>query len=426
MHRELLIIHVKKSRLSVIVSLSFVTLEILKSHASKSIRFSLLLKMDQLNEIISVKIDERLADGKEDAFYILDLEDVKMKYRKWVEKMPRVVPFFAVKSNNDMRIVKILADMGSSFDCASKAEIKKVLSLGVPPERIIYANTVKQVSELKFAADNHVMRVTFDCSAELLKIKEHHPTAQVVLRIRFDSPLLKFRLGKKFGCNPTLEAPGLIEMCRELDMNLIGVSFHVGSGGKDVEVYKNGLEVARDLFNVGEKFGFKMNFVDIGGGFAGYDMSYLDQYADSINSALEEYFKDPSIMIIAEPGRYFVESAFTLAAQVILKKKTHDKKVHYYVNEGLYMSFQFKFQLTEGNIEFDIIRKSGSVDGGKKVLSNIWGITCSSTDFIIKKVFVPEFEMGDWLVFRNMGAYTTSSATEFNGFKIGEILMLDM
>ena len=149
-------------------------------------------------------------------------------------------------------------------------------------------------------------------------------------------------------------------------------------------------------------------------------------YADSINTALEEYFKDPSIMIISEPGRYFVESAFTLAAQVILKKKTHDDMVHYYVNEGLYMSFQFKFQITEGNIEFDIIRKSGSVDGGKKVLSNIWGITCSSTDFIIKKVFVPEFEMGDWLVFRNMGAYTTSSATEFNGFKVGEILMLDM
>ena len=269
------------------------------------------------------------------------------------------------------------------------------------------------------------MRVTFDCPAELIKIKEHHPTAQAVLRIRFDSALARDCLGTKFGCDPLTEAPGLVKMCRKLDMSLIGVSFHVGSGGKDVVVYQEAIAAACGVFNVGEKFGFKMNFVDIGGGFVGNDMSFLDQYANSINSALEKFFKDPSIMIISEPRRYFVQSAFTLAAQVILKKNSRHGKLDNYINEGLYMSFLVQSHF-DTKFAFKVIRRSGSIDSGKKVRTTIWGLACTSTDFIIKKVFVPEFEIGDWLIFWNMCAYTTTVSTEFNGFKVGDVLMLDM
>jgi ornithine decarboxylase len=180
-------------------------------------------------DAIRREIEARQLQHNDNPFYVLNLEDVRIKLRKWREKIPRVTPFYAVKCNDNAEVLKALAEGGSGFDCASKSEIAKILSLGVVPERIIYANTVKQVSHLRFAAKVNVERVTFDTIEELEKIREHHPKAKVVLRIRFDSEDALLSLGTKFGCDLCTEAPLLIASCKEMQMNLIGVSFHVGS-----------------------------------------------------------------------------------------------------------------------------------------------------------------------------------------------------
>ena len=72
------------------------------------------------------------------------------KYNEWKEKLPRVVPFYAVKCNNDKVILKLLASLGCNFDCASKNEIQNVLDLGILPERIIFANPCKDRNYLLF------------------------------------------------------------------------------------------------------------------------------------------------------------------------------------------------------------------------------------------------------------------------------------
>ena len=55
----------------------------------------------------------------------------------------------AMKCNNDPAVLSVLYQLGAGFDCASKEEIRTILDLGVPPERIIYANPAKQISHLK-------------------------------------------------------------------------------------------------------------------------------------------------------------------------------------------------------------------------------------------------------------------------------------
>jgi ornithine decarboxylase len=143
----------------------------------------------------------------------------------------------------------------------------------------------------------------------------------------------------------------------------------------------------------------------------------LDHYAAPINLAVDKYFGD-SVSVISEPGRYFVESALTLAAQVILKRETSDGMMHYYLNEGIYMSFLISY-IYEDNLKFEIIRKTPKSTPTER-MAIIWGSSCNSKDKIIDSRMIPDLEMDDWLIFRNMGAYTTSVSTNFNGFKIGK------
>lgn len=387
------------------------------------LQFYRLVVMDII-EIVRNKIDERLSVGNDDAFYILDLEDVRQKYRKWIETIPRVKTFYAVKCNDDEKVLETLANLGSGFDCASKKELSQILKLGVDPERIIYANTVKQISHLKYSEEKKIEKVTFDSPAELEKIKKFHPNAKVVLRIRFDATTSIICLGIKFGCDPISEAPELIKMCRVLNMNLIGISFHVGSGTSEYPIYERALQSVHKLFNVATDFGFMLNFVDIGGGFCGNDFRLLDNYATYINRGIDKYFPDQSVTIIAEPGRYFAESAFTLAVQVMLKKVSSDRRhMNYYINDGIYQSFLISY-IYEENLQFSIIRKSDNVNS-EDHQSTVWGATCNSKDKIISNRMIPELDIGDWLIFQNFGAYTTAVSTNFNGFKASNIIRIN-
>ena len=150
------------------------------------------------------------------------------------------------------------------------------------------------------------------------------------------------------------------------------------------------------------------------------EMAVLDDYAKPINEALEDYFSDPSLKIISEPGRYMVESAFTLAVEIVLKKGSSNNHVNYYINEGVHLSFMISY-LFKDRYTFSIIRRSQKTSQENK-LATIWGNSCNSKDKIIDEILMPELNTGDWLIFHNMGHYTISNASTFNGFKIGEVL----
>lgn len=77
-----------------------------------------------------------------------------------------------------MEILKTLASLGCSFDCASESEIGKILSLKVKPNRIIFANTTKIQKHIAFARENNINLMTFDNEDELLKIVKIHPNAE--------------------------------------------------------------------------------------------------------------------------------------------------------------------------------------------------------------------------------------------------------
>lgn len=116
--------------------------------------------------------------NQDEPFYIFNIGDIVKKHQIWIEQMPRVVPHYAVKCNDNDVVLATLVALGTSFDCASKAEINKVLALGVNPEKIIFANPTKPKSHIRYAALVGVKTMTFDCDIELHKIKAICPDAK--------------------------------------------------------------------------------------------------------------------------------------------------------------------------------------------------------------------------------------------------------
>jgi ornithine decarboxylase len=135
----------------------------------------------------------------EDAFYVLDLGLLVRLFQGWVQSMPRVRPFYAVKCSPDRVLLTTLAALGAGFDCASKAEISQVLDLGVATDRIVFANPCKMQSHVAYAASVGVNLTTFDSESEVHKVKAHHPGAVLLLRIRTDDRGARCPLGVKYG-----------------------------------------------------------------------------------------------------------------------------------------------------------------------------------------------------------------------------------
>jgi len=192
------------------------------------------------------------------------------------------------------------------------------------------------------------------------------------------------------------------------------------------KAFVDAIQNARTIMNYGNKLGFTMNLLDIGGGFPGNTGTedYFSEIATAVNTALEEHFPDDgAIRIIAEPGRYYVASAYSLATNVIASREmidaeTGEMKYMYYINDGVYGSFNcvlYDHYVPEPSF-------CANNESNEKFTSSIWGPTCDGLDCIHTSIKIPKLNIGDWVLWKNMGAYTISGAVEFNGLPFGKPL----
>jgi len=292
-----------------------------------------------------------------------------------------------------------------------------VLGSRVAPSRIIYANPTKMKTHISYAKSSGVDLMTFDNTHELHKIAECFPAARLVLRIITDDSNSVCRFSTKFGA-PLDQVPGLLSLAKELNLNIVGVSFHVGSGCMSTSSFISAIRNARKVFEQAQTFGFNMSILDLGGGWPGTDDDGItfSAIANAIRPVIDELFP-AEINVIAEPGRYFVAESHTLIVNVFGKRSFEDqqgnKRFLYYVNDGVYQSFNCIF--------FDHAAPKPLVftPAGRRELykSTVFGPTCDSLDCIAKDFELPELEVGEWLYFKAMGAYTVAAASPFNGFK---------
>jgi len=235
-------------------------------------------------------------------------------------------------------------------------EIQTMLDLGVSPSNIIYANPCKPPAHIRYARDVGVHTMTFDNADELYKVHAINPHAKMVLRILTDDSHSVCQFGVKFGAHLSV-TQSLLETAKKLGLEVVGVSFHVGSGCMDPMAYDDAVRRAKIVFDQGEAMGFNMTLLDVGGGFPGTEKEAgsgyfgadhgsitFEEIAPVLNKALDTYFPEPHVKVIGEPGRYFAAPVFTLVTCITSRRVTrgngdNNKSIMYYTNDGVYGSF---------------------------------------------------------------------------------------
>lgn len=353
---------------------------------------------------------------------VINLNTIKKNFIKLRDSFPYARIYYAMKANPGEPVLKLLAEMGSNFDIASRYELDKILSLGVESFRLSYGNTIKKPRDIKYFYEKGVRLFATDSKDDLKAIAENAPGSKVYVRVLVEtSATADWPLSRKFGCHPDM-AYDLIVMARDLGLVPYGISFHVGSQQRDIGQWNDAIAKTKYLFtSLEEEEGIKLSMINMGGGFPA---SYIDptnelsEYASEITRYLSDDFGDDIPEIILEPGRSLVGDSGILTSEVILTSRKNNTALArwVYIDAG---KFNGLIETLDEAIKYPVITNKDE-PGVKESEVIIAGPTCDSMDIMYEnaKYKLPTtLKSGDKIYWLSTGAYTSTYASvEFNGF----------
>lgn len=323
-----------------------------------------------------------------------------------------------MKCNPDRALLKTLSSLGSGFDCASGRELLEVAEVqkGEFRDNVVYANPCKPPRDLQMAKSLGSPITVVDSFEEVEKLKSVKWSGSAFLRLLVEDESSLMPFSRKFGL-PLEKANDLAKFAYQQGIGIKGVSFHVGSGCLDPNQYKKAIKKSHEALATLELAGHDADMVDIGGGFFSNQQQF-EVYAQKIRSSMYHYNRR-RLRYIGEPGRFFAESAFDLFVQVIGKKPNLTTGGwRYTIDESLYGQFScvpFDHKKPQW-LRIPTSYEKKDEPARKRVKGTLYGRTCDSLDMIADSKDMEELEVGDWLWFPNMGAYSSVTASEFNGF----------
>jgi ornithine decarboxylase len=252
----------------------------------------------------------------------------------------------------------------------------------------------------------------------------------MIIRIAVSDPTATCPLNIKFGCDPVEKAVELLAKAAQMNVQVIGVSFHVGSGCNDPKAFELAIVYSRRLFDIGSQLGHDMRLLDLGGGYPGFDSPKINfnKIADVINNAIDRHFSDVAVDIVAEPGRFFASAPFSLVTNIIASTAVPASRITkndadndrdgrmYYVNDGVYGSFNCVLYDHTHPVGEPLFWRPDDDDDRRKTDALVWGPTCDGLDLIVEHCRLRPLHEGEWLYWPRMGAYTCAAGSEFNGF----------
>ncbi len=343
--------------------------------------------------------------------YIFSKAAAVKQARLWTSHLPHVTPFYAVKCNNDSRLLSWLQKEGVSFDCASPAEMKLALRTGARSQDIVYANPSKAPLDIKAAQQLGISTTVVDSPEEVLKLREIGWKGSAMIRLLVPDKGSAQPFSKKFGA-PLNWVPEILDCLKGSGIPLAGWSFHVGSMCNAPKQFTTAIELCATAHSLVPPAQVRHGqlTIDVGGGF----LPERDAFAAAAAEirASQRLFPKGSNWI-GEPGRFMASPVVSLEVPVIATKKgLEGASFRYTLDESVYGAFS--------NIPFDGQKPTFDLvlsEPRHRVRATLFGRTCDSGDCIAEDIEIPELKVGDILRVSNMGAYTMVSGSEFNGFE---------
>ena len=362
-------------------------------------------KFSDVNELVNTL-------KPEDPVYCIRPNSIKKSVEFFKNKFPGKV-LYAVKTNPDEKVIKIISDNGiENFDVASLNEVKLVRKIN-NKAKVYFMHTVKNRESIKEAYTKYnVKDFALDTKDELLKILEATNNAKdlnLYVRVSISNEHAEIDLSRKFGATSS-EALGLLRLCKA-HAKKVGLSFHVGSQCMHKISFAKGIN---EIGKIIKKTKIVPDVINVGGGFPAIypDLipESLDNYLDVIKESLKNLKLEKTPEIFCEPGRAIVAEAGSTIVKVLLKKKNK-----LYINDGTYGSL-----FDAGVPNFVLPAKmitNGRVVSKKKTMFNFYGPTCDSLDYMKGPFLLPNnIKEGDYIELGQLGAYGTTFRTKFNGF----------
>ncbi|MBJ7337847.1 type III PLP-dependent enzyme [Mycolicibacterium sp.] len=354
---------------------------------------------------------------------VLDPYRVAAQYSLLTEHLRGFGLHYAVKALPHPAVLTVLAASGSGFDLATSAEVDLLATLGVPMDRCIYTHPVKKPADIDHAYAAGIRTFVVDNPIETQKFVGRDPEIEILVRLAFPNPTAKSDLSIKFGTDPA-EAELLVKHVLAAGVRFAGFSFHVGSQGSSVRPYREALRATLELTgHVERTLGVRATTIDIGGGFP---ISYRDEMPSigEVGTIVDEVLgRHHGFTMLAEPGRFVVADCMTLLSSVVGSAVRAGRTWHY-LDDGRYGSYS---NVMTEDVHPPILALSelGGDDDQTPTLEPVTlaGPTCDSADVVATDYPMPRLAVGDVVVSPTMGAYTSVTASRFNGIAETPILV---
>ena len=327
---------------------------------------------------------------------------------KWITFLPWIKPYYAMKSNSSNKILKILSKYNIGFDIASLKETELAFKYYKSLENTIYTNPHTIPHEASYHKKYNQNIKVIDSLIELEKLIDYDINCPLLIRLKSYVDLANCKFDLKFGCDIE-EAKKIIIKSIENKYKIIGISFHIGSGGdfNRKDAYMKACQNAFPILEeIEKKFNVEKPILNIGGGLL--PTTDLQEALGWTKDLIDKYD------IIAEPGRYFSEPSYHLASQVICK---NEKGI--FLDNGIYHELNF-YHRDHWNFPklTHLIKDKKIINIEEYEEKEIFGPTCDNYDTLNICEIPKDIKINDWILFPNMGAYTNEGALEFNGIKM--------
>jgi diaminopimelate decarboxylase len=374
--------------------------------------------------------------------YIINEQMIRKRYRELKNtlnsKYKRNKIHYAVKSNSNLSVLKILVSEGSFFDCSSTGEIYTCLKSGISPDQIIYTGNMFTNDDFEFAVDKEIL-INLDSYSQLIRL------AKIYERKAKEKIVISFRFNPEFGAGHhphTITAGkkikfGILEdqmikvynKARALGFKKFGIHQHIGSGIINAQDYQKPTEkFIKIIKELAKDLSVQFEFVDFGGGLGipyhpEENQIDLNKYSEVVINPFKDLVENGEIgepFLFIEPGRYISAESGILLTQINTIKNNGyklfagiDAGFNTLIRPTLYGSYHHILVCNEKNKE-------------KLLNYEIVGPICESGDVLGKERELPILNEGDYLVIIDVGAYGFSMSSPYNSRpRPAEILIND-
>ncbi len=327
---------------------------------------------------------------------------------------------YSVKANSHLAILRLLADQGAWFEVVSLGELRRVLHVGVTPDRVIFTGMGKREDELSYAIEVGVGWIIVENPEELTLVSEiavgTGKVQPVALRINpcIEPDTHKYLVtgagDSKFGMAYDQALRLVVGRSAFPGVEIRGVHVHIGSMIAEVKPYEVALELGLRFISQVRSLGCGVHMLDLGGGFAvAYQAGDPESPLEAIAEAVLPRAQAADVEIFFEPGRAVVANAGILLTRVLYNKvnaHTHyvvvDAGMNDLIRPALYGAVHSAWAVSSA---------SRSEEG---IPVSLVGPICEGADVLVGQVDLPPLKRGDLVAISHAGAYGMSMSSQYN------------